>query len=154
MTDIEVVRSPTQLNNLRVLTKGYLTDKAAEFRDRFSKGQYQAAAYIKDTSDAIFTFAKNIGILTERDALWYFGDEENEGIIPRAAEAVVRGKVDGELVQDEVMRRFENLVSNMRSSFRYRMNGEAQDIAVLVLDEHAERVRKAVENREKASRRR
>ena len=67
---------------------------------------------------------------------------------------MTRGKVDGELVQDEVMRRFENLVSNMRSSFRYRMSGEAQDIAVLVLDEHAERVRKAVENREKASRRR
>ena len=147
------IRSPTIMNNLRVLTKGYLTDKAAEFTERFEEGKYQAAAYIKDTSDAIFNYALHIGILTERDTVWYFGDEENEGIVSRAAEAVTRARVDGEIVQDEVMRRFENLVSNMLHSFHYRLqNGEAQDMAVLVLNEYAERVRKAVANREKAGR--
>ena len=144
------IRSPTIMNNLRVLTKGYLTDKAAEFKERFEEGKYQAAAYIKDTSDAVFNFAQHIGILTGRDALWYSGDEENEGIFPRAAEAVTRARVDGELVQDEVMRRIENLVSNMLHSFHYRLNGEAQEMAVLVLNEYAERVRKATANREKA----
>ena len=140
----DAIRSPTMINNLRVLAKGYLTDKAAEFEKRFKEGKYQAAAYIKDTSDAVFNFAREIGILTEMDAEWYFGNEEKEGIFSRAQEAVTRARVDGELVQDEVMRRFENLVSNLNHSFHYRMSGEMQEVALLILKEHADTVRKAV----------
>ncbi len=148
----DAIRSPTMINNLRVLAKGYLTDKAAEFEKRFKEGKYQAAAYIKDTSDAVFNFAREIGILTEMDAEWYFGNEEKEGIFSRAQEAVTRARVDGELIQDEVMRRFENLVSNIGHSFRYRMSGEMQEVALLALKEHADAVRKAAKDRERPRR--
>lgn len=148
----DAIRSPTMINNLRVLTKGYLTDRAAEFEKRFIEGKYQAAAYIKDTCDAIFNFAREVGILTEMDAAWYFGNEGKGGIFSTEQEAVARARVDGELIQDEVMRRFENLISNMRHSFHYRLSDETQKTAILVLDEHAGRIRKAAENRERPRR--
>lgn len=148
----DAIRSPTMINNLRVLTKGYLTDRAAEFEKRFIEDKYQAAAYIKDTCDAIFNFARKVGILTEMDAAWYFGNEGQGGIFSSEQEAVTRARVDGELIQDEVMRRFENLVSNIGHSFRYRMSGEMQEVALLILKEHTDKVRKAVKDGERPRR--
>lgn len=146
------IRSPTERNRLRVITKGYLTDKAAEFAQRFKEGKYRAAAFLKDTADAVYIYARYAQILDPRDEEWYHGTEETDGIFPRAQEAVCRARVDGEEVQDEVMERFENLCSLMRSSLRYRLPTETGKAAILIMDEQLEKAREAVKSREKAPR--
>lgn len=142
------IRSPTEREALRTLAKGYLTERAAEFEQRFKEGKYQAAAYLLDTSDSIFVFAREIGILSREDGEWYRGTEEKEGIFSRAKEAVCRARVDGEEIQDEVQRRFDNLCFRLRNCFRYRMKEETSQTAVLILDEQLNDVKKARANRE------
>ena len=146
----DAIRSPTMINNLRVLAKGYLTDKAAEFEKRFKEGKYQAAAYIKDSCDAIYVFANAIGLLDQRDTAWYYGEEGRGGLFDADQEAVCKARVEGQDIQDEVMRRYENLVSRLQHAFHYRANEEVGTMGVLLLKEQLESVRQAQENREKA----
>ncbi len=144
------IRSPTEKRALQVATKGYLTEKAAEFQERFKEGKYRAAAYIKDSCDAIYVFANAIGLLDQRDTAWYYGEEGRGGLFDADQEAVCKARVEGQDIQDEVMRRYENLVSRLQHAFHYRANEEVGTIGVLLLKEQLESVRQAQENREKA----
>ncbi len=144
------IRSPTEKRALQVATKGYLTEKAAEFQERFKEGKYRAAAYIKDSCDAIYVFANAIGLLDQRDTAWYYGEEGRGGLFDADQEAVCKARVEGQDIQDEVMRRYENLVSRLQHAFHYRANEEVGTMGVLLLNEQLESVRQAQENREKA----
>lgn len=116
MSDIEVVRNPTKDNYLRQETKGYLTEKAAAFMDAYKAGRYQAAVYIKEQADAVFIYARKVGILTDADGQWYTGQEGREPLFHQGFEAKCRQKVDFELRQSEVLRRFKNLVRYTRNA--------------------------------------
>ena len=134
--DKEEIRSPTERNRLRALTKGYLTEKAAAFNDRLTAEKYQAAAFIKESADAVFVFAQKIGIFEDGDGAWY------QSILPMEAEAEVRAKVDGELIEDEVKQRYSNLVNSLRSQLNHELSYREAAKAMRVIDEHSKRVLK------------
>ena len=113
------IRSPTEKRALQVATKGYLTEKAAEFQERFKEGKYRAAAYIKDSCDAIYVFANAIGLLDQRDTAWYYGEEGRGGLFDADQEAVCKARVEGQDIQDEVMRRYESLVSRLQHGLQH-----------------------------------
>ena len=144
MNDISV-RSPTRENYLRVQTKGYLTDKAAAFEAAYKEGKYQAAVYIKDSADSVYVFACDAGILTEEDIHWYSGTEETEPLFRAAIECKCRDKVDGELREKEVIRRFDNLVAILQKAFNRSLTPAAAERALQVLSETAAKVRKAAD---------
>ncbi len=142
MDDI-TVRSPTKDNYLRQETKGYLTEKAAAFLEAYKAGHYQAAAYIKDCADAIYVYARQVGILTEADENWYFGKEGADPLFHPGQESRCREKADGELVENEVMRRFNNLVTYLKNEFNRSMPQNENVHANAVLNITAEKMRKA-----------
>ena len=142
MDDI-TVRSPTKDNYLRQETKRYLTEKAAAFMEAYKAGHYQAAAYIKDCADSIYVFARKMDILTETDERWYFGKEGGEPLFHPGHESRCREKVDGELVENEVMRRFNNLVNYLKNEFNRSMPQGENTRANEVLGITAEKMRKA-----------
>lgn len=142
MDDI-TVRSPTKDNYLRQETKGYLTEKAAAFLEAYKAGHYQAAAYIKDCADSIYAFARKIGILTEIDEHWYFGGEGSDPLFHPGHESRCREKADGECIQEEVMRRYDNLVQYMRTEFMRGLPMEESARANTILTATAEKARRA-----------
>lgn len=105
----EEIRSPTQLNNLRVLTKGYFTDKAAAFNKAYAEGKYQAAVYIKDCADAVNVYALQIGIFKAEDQEWI------RSLFQEERERTARDITDSEVIQNQVLERLENLTARLKS---------------------------------------
>ncbi len=135
----EKTRNPTEFNTdlLRAWMKDYFTEQAAAFEERFREGKYQAAAYIKDCADAVYNFGAANDIFTREDLEWLFGNMEKgmEPKFPREKEAVCRARVDSELIQDEVSRRYENLISRVRNTVRLRLPYEVSQDVILIMDE-------------------
>lgn len=140
MDDIEVVRNPTKDNYLRQETKGYLTERAAAFKQAYQEGKYRVAAYIKDQADAVYLFARREGILPEADEAWYYG---NNPLFHPGYEARCRKMCDYDQVQEEVMRRFNNLMRYLKQEMRLRMGDLTASEAIEILDNTAEKIRKA-----------
>ena len=148
----EKTRNPTEFNTdlLRAWMKDYFTDKAADFERAFKDGKYQAAAYIKDCADAVYNFGAANDIFTREDLDWLFGNADRgfPAMFPREKEAVCRARVDGELIQDEVSRRYENLITRLRSAVRLRLKPEVSQDVILMMDEILREYMKAVDRRQ------
>lgn len=140
MDDIEVVRNPTKDNYLRQETKGYLTERAAAFIQAYKDEKYRAAAYIKDQADAIYLFSRRAGILTEADEAWYYG---NDPLFHPGYEAKCRKMCDYDQVQEEVMRRYSNLLRYTKQEMRNRLGAKIATDAIDVLDKTEEKIRRA-----------
>lgn len=69
-------------------------------------------------------------------------------MFPREKEAVCRARVDGELIQDEVSRRYENLITRLRSAVRLRLKPEVSQDVILMMDEILREYMKAVDRRQ------
>ena len=137
---IEVIRNPTKDNYLRQETKGYLTERAAAFAQAYKDEKYRVAAYIKDQADAVYLFARRAGILTESDEAWYYG---NDPLFHPGYEAKCRKMCDYDQVQEEVMRRFNNLMRYTKQEMRLRLGDRTASDAIEILDNTAEKIRKA-----------
>ena len=122
MEDMEMVRNPTDIERLRKKTIGYLTDKAAAYMEAYKAERYQAAVYIKEQADSVFIFASRTGVLTEEDAKWYTGQGGADPLFHPGYEARARQKVDYDLRQEEVMRRYRNLVRYLRNAFSMQLD--------------------------------
>lgn len=140
MDDIEVIRNPTKDNYLRKETKGYLTEMAAAFAQSYKDEKYRVAVYIKDKADAVYHFARRAGILTESDEAWYYGDDP---LFHPGYEAKCRKMCDYDQVQEEVMRRFNNLMRYTKQEMRLRLGDKMASDAIEIIDNTAEKIRKA-----------
>lgn len=135
----EKTRNPTEFNTdlLRAWMKDYFTRQAAAFEKTFKEGKYQAAVYIKDCADAVYNFGAANDIFTREDLDWLFGNAEKglPAMFPREKEAVCRARVDSEMIQDEVSKRYENLITRLRSAVRLRLPYEVSRDVILLIDE-------------------
>ena len=131
----EEIRSPTRQNNLRVITKGYLTEKAADFERAYEESKYQAAVYIKDSADAVNLFALKTGIFTGDDQEWY------RSMFPESKEREVRARTDSEVIQDQVLERLTNLSERLKAHLTRELGYEQNKKAVEAINGFLEKTK-------------